>query len=118
MKRIIGFSILLLLGVGCKTSSSEPKKVVQVTDPAKERCSKIVANKDELLKNAGSDYDQEIGKYKDPTVKKKEEVRRSSWSFRSLNYLMVQSPSCFEPMDVAWAQFWIDSFNRTEQIVK
>lgn len=115
MKRIIGFSLLLLLGAGCKTSSSPSKTTI---DPVKERCNKSVALKDGLLKDAGSDYDREIVKYKDATEKKKEEVRRSSWSFRSLNYLMIQNPSCFEPMDVAWAQFWVDSFNRSEQVVK
>jgi hypothetical protein len=120
MKRIIGFSMLLLLGVSCSTASSPklPSPAQVLADSVKARCDKIVANKDEFLKNSGSDYDVEIMKYKDPTDKKKEEVRRSSWSFRALNYLMVQNPSCFEPVDVAWAQFWIDSFNRSEQIVK
>lgn len=119
MKRTIGFSILLLLGVGCSTTvTSKPSKLNSAEIREKERCDKITVNKDELLKDAGLDYDREIVKYKDPTEKKKEEVRRSSWSFRSLNYLMVQNPNCFEPIDVAWAQFWIDSFNRSEQIVK
>lgn len=119
MKKVIGFSLLLLLGAGCNRPSSSPTKgTVKVVDTAKERCNKILVNKDELIKNSNLDYDQEILKYTNPTAKKKEEVRRSSWSFRSLNYLMVQNPNCFEPLDVAWAQFWIDSFNRSEQVVK
>lgn len=120
MKRIIGFSMLLLLGAGCNSAASPklPDPAQILADAAKVRCDKIMVNKDELLKNSSSDYDREIVKYKDATDKKKEEVRRSSWSFRALNYLMVQNIDCFEPMDVAWAQFWIDSFNRTEQIVK
>lgn len=124
MKRIIGFSMLLLLGVSCSANDStselskKPSPAQVLADSVKARCDKIFINKNELLKNSDSDYDREILKYKDATDKKKEEVRRSSWSFRSLNYLMVQNPGCFEPIDVAWAQFWIDSFNRSEQVVK
>lgn len=116
MKRIIGVSLLLLLG-GCSASvSSKPNKLSSSQILERDRCDKLKSNKDELLKNSSLDYDQEIVKYVDPTARKKEEVRRSSWSFRALNYLMVQNPNCFEPMEVAWAQFWIDSFNRSEQV--